>query len=284
MGRAVMRISALAPLAILLLLLGACTGEDAGGPGGDGLGGKTDEWAPPGGATIVFSGDWSETVTGTLRAGGALRIRYDADRLPECRGEMGGRPQWAISASASVDGADADVVSLAAGDDGLLEGTLDALPDGEDLAIWFTVTNRWGCVGYDSDYGNDYHFSLGAAPEGDVVVLEFDASWESRLSAPIHAGDELHVSYDMARLPDCRGTMYGRPAWSITGWYAVDGGTARPFEVSRVEGDQRIPQEAVIEVPDGDELAFWFEITNRWGCHGYDSNLGGNWIFPITSR
>ena len=279
-----MRITLSSVLSSIVLAAVGCTHGGPSDPaGGDGLGGKVDEWAPEGGATIVFGDDWSETVTGTLRGGGPLRIRYDADRLPDCRGEMGGRPQWGISAYASVDGADASFVMLAPSADGLLEGTLEELPAGDDLAMWFTVTNRWGCHAYDSNFGDDYHFEIGSAPAGGAATVTFADDWSMVASGPIHAGDVLTVSYDLDRLSTCRGTMYGNPAWNIAGYYAVDGGEAESFEVTRVVGDDRVSVPAEIEVPAGREIAFWFEITNRWGCHEFDSNFGANWTLPIEA-
>src|SRR5690349_15848185 len=115
-----------------LLLLGACvTADDPDGDLGDP--GKGDGATA---ATIGFGDDWREAVQGTLRAGAPVHLRYDADRLPTCRGEQGGIPQWGITAYASVDGGAWQSVGLRAGaDPGVVEGTLAALPAGDDLSV-----------------------------------------------------------------------------------------------------------------------------------------------------
>src|SRR5579885_929979 len=55
-------------------------------------------------AGIVFTKDWTQSVTGTLVGGGQAAIAYDAARLGGCREEQGGRPMWAVTGYASVNG------------------------------------------------------------------------------------------------------------------------------------------------------------------------------------
>ena len=52
------------------MVLGGCALEGGDEAGSGGLGGKADGWGSEG-ATIAFGEDWSETVSGTVRAGGA---------------------------------------------------------------------------------------------------------------------------------------------------------------------------------------------------------------------
>ncbi|MBL9025492.1 MAG: hypothetical protein JNL21_25070 [Myxococcales bacterium] len=115
-------------------------------------------------AKIVFGADYSETVQGKLRAGDPIQIAYDPARLPSCRGEQNGTPQWAITAFYRVGGGDVHAVSVA----GLMApaGPATIVPDSAGkLEVWFQVTNVWGCNEYDSDFGNNYKFSV-AAPVG----------------------------------------------------------------------------------------------------------------------
>lgn len=270
-----------------LLAVASCT--NVAGPGGDpggGAPGKADD-DTAGGATLTFAEDYVESVSGTVSAGQAVRVRYDADRLPDCRGDLpGGTPAWTITGHATVDGGEETLVALAPGrsdDATALDGLLDALPVGSDLSMYFTVSNRWGCIAYDSDFGANYHFAIAGASPSHEVELEFTAD-DAVLWGPIHAGDELRVRYDLDRLPVCRGTTRGYPAWGISGYWSVDGGAEHAFDVSRVEGDDRVAEEAILTVPAGSELAFWFAVTNRWGCHAWDSNYGSNWTFPIEPR
>jgi hypothetical protein len=115
-------------------------------------------------AKITFGGDFSETVSGKLRAGDKIEIAYDTSRLPTCRGEQNGIPQWAITAYWRVGSGELHMVALA----GLTNGQEPFIvPDAKGtLEVWFEVTNRWGCHEYDSDFGQNYKFKV-AAPLGE---------------------------------------------------------------------------------------------------------------------
>lgn len=110
-----------------------------------------------------------------------------------------------------------------------------------------------------------------------ITTLTFDADFEETLTAPVVAGETLRVRYDLDRLPDCRGTQGGYPQWNITGYFAVDGGEARTFEVTRAEGAERVAVDALLDIPRGRDLAMWFSVNNRWGCVAWDSNYGENY-------
>jgi hypothetical protein len=110
---------------------------------------------------IVFSGDWSESVQGKLRAGDAIEIAYDPSRLSGCRGEQGGIPQWSITAFYRVGEGELHTVTVA----GLnAEAKPVLVPEGKGkLSLWFEVTNVWGCHAYDSDFGKNYRFDVSSA-------------------------------------------------------------------------------------------------------------------------
>jgi len=38
----------------------------------------------------------------------------------------------------------------------------------------------------------------------------------------------------------------------------------------------------VVELPRAGRLALWFQVTGRYGCSGWDSNLGSNYTFDIA--
>lgn len=259
----------------VLFFAGACVGPDAEPQGGavGGGGGKADD----GVAAITFGDDWSETVDGTVRAGRALQIRYDADRLPGCRGEQAGVPQWAITAYASIDGGAATVVPLAG--EGVLEGAIADVPPGAELAMWFSVSNRWGCIAWDSDFGHDYRFAIDPAT-GAAATVRIDRDGVT-LDGALVAGGTVTIEYDPARETTCRGTQGGRPQWSVTGYASVDGAPATTFDPTAVEGAERVTDPTTLPVPDGDELALWFQHTNRWGCVAWDSDFGANFVFAI---
>lgn len=114
------------------------------------------------GATLTFRGNYTQAVSGKLRAGSTFQVQYDAARLPGCRGNLnGGQPAWTITGYYSVNGQAAK--SFWAGGFSATGSTAPPvlrLPEGGDLALWFQITNRWGCNGWDSSYGHNYHFNV----------------------------------------------------------------------------------------------------------------------------
>jgi hypothetical protein len=111
--------------------------------------------------TLTFSADWREEASGPLVVGRKVRVVYDTERLPGCRGDFNGHPGWTITGFASQDGEEAETFeaggfSPSGGSD---EPIFQLLEPG-DLAIWFQITNRWGCSEWDSDFGANYHFDV----------------------------------------------------------------------------------------------------------------------------
>src|SRR5689334_22927910 len=60
--------------------------------------------------------------------------------------------------------------------------------------------------------------------------LTFAGSWNISQSNLLVKGQTVRVSYDASRLPQCRGDQNGHPAWSITGYYSLNGGPVKSFE------------------------------------------------------
>lgn len=115
-------------------------------------------------ATITFDGAFHQTVTGALVRGKTAKVVYDVSRLPTCRGEQGGIPQWSITGHYAF--GDGPVKTFAAGGLALRNGesTSIALDRAGDLRVWFESNNRWGCQAWDSAYGSNYHFDVTPAP------------------------------------------------------------------------------------------------------------------------
>lgn len=279
-----------APLVITLVLAGLLAGcasdpadPDTGSASASATGdGKADDTSRT--PTLTFGADWSEALEGALVPGAKLTIRYDLDRAQECRGSTGGSDVWGVTGFASVDGAEAETFAVTELRDGVttaLDATIE-IPAGDDLAVWFQTSNRWGCVAYDSDYGADYHFAIDSDEPARPVLVELAADGSVSQSAAIRGGDEVVVRYALDRTTTCRGTSGGRPQWSITGFFMVDDDEPTPFEVSRVEGSDRVSVDATIRPRDGHELAMWFQNTNRWGCVAWDSRYGANYVFDLT--
>ncbi|BCJ40879.1 hypothetical protein GCM10010168_48210 [Actinoplanes ianthinogenes] len=112
-------------------------------------------------AVATFAADWSETVTGELRAGRDLVIRYDAARLPQCRETYNSSPAWRIDAFYRFDGGPAQSAAVTDAIGRSVPATV-ALPSGTHrVEFWFRVIGQLsGCVAYDSDYGANYAFAV----------------------------------------------------------------------------------------------------------------------------
>jgi len=254
-----------------------CAADSAVSSGG-GAGGKADGET----AQLTFSDDWRETLRGDLVAGSPVRIAYDLDRLQDCRGSTNGSDVWGVGGFASFDGGEPVTFALSRLDGGVVKPiTADLeIPAGtESVQFWFSINNRWGCVAYDSNENANYAYDVAASPEG--AVLSFDADYSESQSGALHAGSQAFVHYEPSRLEQCAASSGGNAKWSVTMHYRVDGGSVKTMLVSRAEGSELVASDAGFTVPRGNELEVWFSATSVYGCHAYDSNLGGNYHFEI---
>ena len=262
-------------LATALVTACAAAPDPAANPG---AGGKADGEL----TTVVFDTDWRETADGELVAGSTIRIDYDLDRLTTCRGETNGSEVWGVSGFASFDGGAPQtygVSRLSSGKVVPVVAELDVPAGAESVELWFQINNRWGCNAYDSNEGRNYQFAI--AQRADTAILAFEADGSEELSGSIRTGDQLVVHYDPARLDECASTMNGYPQWNVTGYYQVDGGSVKTLSVARADGGNLVPSDPEVTVPRGSEIALWFEATNRYGCHAYDSENGANYRYDI---
>lgn len=97
------------------------------------------------------------------------------------------------------------------------------------------------------------------------------------------AGGEVVIHYDAGRLPDCRGTLNGNPAWSITGFASLNGAEATSFAIGghNPNGGGVAPSEFTLPLAGTGELQLWFQVTNAWGCSAWDSDYGQNHRFTV---
>lgn len=160
-------------------LLGACATSPAGAPGSAGTpgGGKADD--PNGIPTLSFNADWSVTQSAPLVEGGQMQIHYAPERLPDCRGTSDtGEDTWQIVGHYLLDGVEPAYDDLAVTQltgngrleppttepvDVVMDVPLGTFGGAHDLAIWFVNSDATGCTAYDSDYGQNFHFTLEAA-------------------------------------------------------------------------------------------------------------------------
>jgi len=257
-------------LAVTILTACAASPSDPSSTGG---GGKADGSEP----TITFTGDFQTKVTGSLLAGSPVRVSYDLDRVTDCRSDA-----WGVGGYAQFDGGTPvpfSVSRLADGTTVPVDAELELPSSASHVAIWFEVTDKYGCHAYDSNQGANYQFDIDR--HGLGAVLSFDADFTTSQSDAIHGGDKVVVHYDPARLEDCAGSTGGHAAWGITGHWQVDSSTVHDVMVTASQGDTLVAADPQITIPRGQDLALWFEATNVWGCHAYDSAYGANYHFTI---
>jgi len=180
-------------LGVWTLLAGACAPGTELAPGveTEGVGAQ---------ATVIFDADGAPRVEGTVAPGGTLRVRYNPARLASCRGEQGGVAQWAITGYWRVNGGEAQSLAVA----GLQSSpspsiTLPRVTG--TVELWFQNTNRWGCVGWDSAWGNNYRFDL--RPTGAMPGWIGEGAWTIQRATcdggpcPEHRrGFEMPFAYD----------------------------------------------------------------------------------------
>ena len=124
-----------------------------------------------------------------------------------------------------------------------------------DLAIWSDAT-------------------ICTPPSGPTrATLVFDASFHQRRDGVFAPGGELAISYNGARLTQCRNSQGGHPLYDITAHIVFSPGQQRR-DVSVRDGAP------TISVPsDARSVALWFENTSSTGCRAWDSNFGNNYLF-----
>ncbi len=111
--------------------------------------------------TLWFRADWSETLDGPIVAGGTLRIRYDLDRLTECRQTHNGYPGWTITVFYTDDlSKPASQVQVVMhdpqGQSWPFEPVIDVAAGAHDLWFWASNTGTEGCIAWDSNLDQNY--------------------------------------------------------------------------------------------------------------------------------
>ncbi|MCA9640341.1 MAG: hypothetical protein H6718_20320 [Polyangiaceae bacterium] len=126
--------------------------------------------------------------------------------------------------------------------------------------------------------------SRGAAVDegsGADAVLTFSADYSEAISAPLEAGGRVRISYDASRTP-CTSYKYGQPAYSVLAHWRLDGGDVQTLQVA---GFESYPGaiDASFVLPGAGDLELWFESSDVYGCHAWDSDFGVNYHFPVAS-
>lgn len=159
--------------------------------------------------TVQFDDSFAEQTWGELRAGGYLEIRYDIDRLPDCRGTHNGHPAWDVVARGrflpggeSFEGSVRELLTInGTPTNSAIDRLLQVeIPDGADsVEIWFHNFTGAGssCQGWDSDFGNNYHFAIWpAADDPRCLDVERETGVRSEDERMAH-NDSACLTYDV---------------------------------------------------------------------------------------
>jgi hypothetical protein len=124
------------------------------------------------------------------------------------------------------------------------------------------------------------------------TVLAFENGWQQGQHGTLVAGHEAVVTYPLDRLPQCRATHNGFPAWGTSAFVRFSpGGQVVQGSVvafNSVNGNLAgVPGTAVpfsFSIPAGtSSLEVWFLNSSGAGnfCEAYDSNQGANYRFTV---
>lgn len=121
---------------------------------------------------IWFSANWIVTAYGARRQGAYLRLHYELDRLPDCRGTHNGYPCWDVVAHARFLPGSQEVsgsVRRLLTENGTPTNQAEAVPfvtsipgDAEEVEIWFENYGGCGsgCQAWDSNFGANFRFDI----------------------------------------------------------------------------------------------------------------------------
>jgi hypothetical protein len=142
-------------------------------------------------------------------------------------------------------------------------------------------------------FGQNEWFALGEEQACQPVAgtLFFQEDWQENVGGSLHAGGWLSVYYDLDRLPECRGTHNGYPAWDTVATlrFLPSGetvsGSVRDFVTNNgTPTNQAVEKRFDAKIPDdATAVEVWFENSSGAGnnCDTWDSNYGQNYRFDI---
>ena len=116
----------------------------------------------------------------------------------------------------------------------------------------------------------------------ESATITFGQDWSETVDGDLVAGESVRIVYDDARLPGCRGTQGGVPQWAITAHWRLVGNDGSEHGGSAAVAGLNAGAPVVVETPVAGALSVWFELTDRWGCHAWDSNHGEDYDFEVA--
>lgn len=125
------------------------------------------------------------------------------------------------------------------------------------------------------------------AAEPVDAVIQFGADWQTTVLGELRGGGTVALVYDENRLPQCRSTHNGNPAWSLEGYLKSDGEvqSASMIDFPRTFGSGADPVAARFRLAaHAENLEIWFKNAAYAGgfCETFDSDFGRNHRFDVT--
>lgn len=141
------------------------------------------------------------------------------------------------------------------------------------------------------DASNGFSFLDADRCRPEVATLWFDENWNETAYGPLRQGGYLELHYNLARLPGCRGTHNGYPAWDIEanlrflpGGQLVTGSVRQFVSVNGTPTNEAVDLPLVVRIPDDAwSVEIWFRNFSGAGssCVTWDSNEGANYRFEV---
>jgi uncharacterized protein DUF6209 len=229
-------------------------------------------------AQITFTHDFHELVTGDLRPGRPVHIRYDPSRIvPEGEAYLFGDPVRPIVAHARFrDGDQAIAQPLESkagvivhpdtdvtGQGSMLSTSFSVPEEAERVTLWFSHPGAAGDTRYDSDYGANYCFGF---PCRQVAVLAATVTSDPETSlghftlsvAADPAVEEVAVRFYVVADPAC----------------AKNHATLR-----RTEEIDPLGAVWSVGVPVPRQAIVRFKLFYRMGPHNFEDDNGGHYYF-----
>jgi len=274
-------------LAVLLALVGATAcapigpGDELGDLSVSAAGGKADcegeacspESVLPPGASLSFADEGDPILRGSLYEGAEISVTTGARRFPRCGNAH-------VTGFVQTDGEEPVAFALEGGTAGGSRWGSFTAPEAEQIELFFS-SDDGDCQEWDSNGGANFAFPVFRFRP---AVLEFRSDWEETVHGSLESATTLVIDYDLDRLRDCEGSTNGYQVWGISAHALFNTGQllSEPVTVPSEGGHSMAAVRAHFPIPAGaSRVDLWFESSNRWGCHAYDSNASANYGFDL---
>jgi hypothetical protein len=121
--------------------------------------------------------------------------------------------------------------------------------------------------------------------------LSFLPDWQELRSGELRRDGYLQVDYALERLPQCRGTHNGYPAWDVVAYVKflpggqLSSGSVRDLVTyNGTPTNQGVSKPFLVKIPsDADAVELWFRNYTGAGssCEAWDSNFDANYRFDV---